>query len=51
LKAIEYEYNKISLESDEENVDFYESFGFKVIRRYRDDYWGNSATMELTLRV
>ena len=51
LKAIEYGYNKITLESDEENVSFYENFGFKVIRKYYDHYWGNSATMELSLRV
>jgi len=49
-KAIENRYFKVTLESDEENVDFYLSFGFKVIRKYYDDYWGSSATMELTLR-
>jgi len=49
-KAIESGYCKVTLESDEENVDFYESFGFRVIRKYYDDYWGSSATMELTLR-
>lgn len=49
LKAMEHNYNKVSLEADEENIRFYESLGFKVVRRYRSDYWGSSATLELTL--
>lgn len=51
LKAVEYDYGKLVLESDEENVPFYEDLGFRVVSRYVDGYWGPSATMELVLRV
>ena len=51
LKAVEYGYGKVVLESDEENVPFYEDLGFRIVRRYADSYWGVSATMELALRL
>ena len=51
LKAVEYGYGRVVLESDEENVPFYEDLGFRVVSRYVDGYWGPSATMELVLRV
>ena len=51
LKAVEYGCGKLVLESDEEDVPFYEDLGFRVVSRYVDGYWGPSATMELVLRV
>jgi len=51
LKAIEYGYDRICLEADCENIEFYEKMGFKVVHRYLDMYWGCSATMELSLHL
>ncbi len=51
LKAIEDKYARLFLEADCENIEFYEKVGFSVVRKYFDDYWGCSATMELRLTV
>jgi len=51
LKTIEYKCARLFLEADWENVEFYEKMGFSVVRKYFDDYWGSSATMELRLSV
>jgi ribosomal protein S18 acetylase RimI-like enzyme len=42
---------KISLERETENVEFYKGLGFKTTREYHDPHWGNSATMELSLPI
>jgi ribosomal protein S18 acetylase RimI-like enzyme len=51
LKAIEFKAHKITLETETENVGFYEDLGFKTTRKYFDPHWGNSASMELSLRT
>jgi len=51
LRAIELKLNKVHLKTVAENIPFYEALGFKVVRKYRDSYWGESATMELTFRT
>lgn len=45
--AIEYGYRKTRLEAQEEVIEFFENIGYVVTRRYKEDWWGNSATMEL----
>jgi len=50
-KARERGTQKISLETETENVEFYKGLGFKTTREYHDPHWGNSATMELSLPI
>jgi ribosomal protein S18 acetylase RimI-like enzyme len=49
LKAVEYGVKKITLETETENIPFYEALGFKTTKKYYDSHWGDSASMELTL--
>lgn len=50
-KAIEYGFRRIELEAQGEVISFFKEVGFVVTKTYADTYWGNSATMELSLQV